>query len=81
MELHRLSLLTGPTDETGEAEYWISDVREFEDMWGFELFDYGKTTIAQFLFEDELAAQVARGAMFKILEDVVAISVVSEESS
>lgn len=81
MELHRVTLLTGPTDETGEAEYWISDVRKFEDMWGFEFFDYGKAAIAQFLFEDELGVQVARGAMFKTLKDVVAISVVSEESS
>jgi len=81
MDLHRFTLLTGPTDETGEAEYWIGDVREFEDMWGFELLDYSKTAIAQFLFADEVGAQVARGAMFKSLKDVVAISVVSEELS
>jgi len=75
MELHRLTLLTGPTDETGEAEYWIGNVLEVEDMWGFEHLDYSKTAIAQFLFADESEAQIARGAMFKALKDVVAISV------
>ena len=81
MELHRLTILTEPTDETGEVEYWIGDVPEFEGMWGFELFDYCKAALAHFLFADEVGAQVARGAMFKTLKDVVAVSVMPEQPS
>jgi hypothetical protein len=50
VELNRLTLATGKTDDTGEAEYWISDVREYEDMIGFEVFDFSKEPVMQFLY-------------------------------
>jgi hypothetical protein len=43
------------------------------------LLDTSKTVIAQFLFADGQGAEVALGAMFKTLKDVVAISVTLRE--
>jgi hypothetical protein len=74
MELNRLTRATGPADDTGEAEYWISDVREFEDMLGFEILDWEHKPMAQFLYPSREKAEAARGAMFKVLADAVAIT-------
>jgi len=50
-------------------------------LWGFKLLDYSKTAIAKFLFAHVPGAQIARGAIFKSLKDVVAISAMPEKPS
>ena len=74
MDLHRLTLATGKTEDTGEAEYWIGAVRDYEDMFGFELYDFDQKSIAQFLYPDRVTAEIAHGAMFKVLEHVVLVA-------
>jgi hypothetical protein len=74
VELNRITRLTAPSDETGEAEYWITDVREYEDMQGFEVLDCEQSSIAQFLYADAKQADIARERMFGALRDVVSIA-------
>ena len=51
MELHRITLATAPSDISGEAEYWLTDVREYEEAWGFEVLEgENRKTHLKFLY-------------------------------
>ena len=76
---HRVTLATGKTDDTGEAEYLSTDVREYEETFGTEILDYRHELVTQFLYTERTKAEVARVAMFKVLADVVEVATASDE--
>jgi hypothetical protein len=74
MELHRITLANAPSDRSGEAEYWLTDVRQYEDEWGLEILDQERQPIGQFLYEDNETAEKRRVSMFTVLADTVGFS-------
>ena len=75
MALHRITLATAPSDISGEAEYWLTDVREYEEEWGFEVLKgETRTPHLKFLYATKDQAATARVLMFKVLADAVAVT-------
>ena len=75
MELHRITLATAPSDVSGEAEYWLTEVREYDELFGFEILEgEHRTPHLQFLYHTHDQAATARVLMFKVLADVVAVT-------
>ena len=74
MELHRITLATAPSDVSGEAEYWLTEVREYDELFGFEILEgEQRTPHTQFLCPTHDQAATARVLMFKVLADAVAV--------
>jgi len=67
----KLTLATAPSSESGEAEYYISDVHPIEEEFGFTINDTHKTDRAQFLYATREDAERAREAMFPVLRMIV----------
>ena len=75
MELYRITLATAPSGVSGEAEYWLTDVREYEEEWGFEVLEgESRKSHLQFLYGTKDQAATARVLMFKVLADAVAVT-------
>ena len=75
MELHRITLATAPSDISGEAEYWLTEVREYEGEWGFEVLEgENRKSHLQFVYTTRDQAATARVLMFKVLADAVAVT-------
>ena len=74
MGLHRITLATAPSDVSGEAEYWLTHVREYDELFGFEVLEgEQRTPHRQFLYPTHDQAATARVLMFKVLADAVAV--------
>ena len=75
MELHRITFATAPSDISGQAEYWLTEVREHEEQWGFEVLEgENRKSHLQFLYVTRDQAATARVLMFKVLADAVAVT-------
>lgn len=67
-------LVTEPTIESGEAEFWVSEVvavDEGDGGWGFSIYGEDKVFIAALNFADEGRARRAAVAMASVLKDAV----------
>ena len=72
---HRVTLVTAPSDISGRAKYWLTDLREYEDEWGFEVLEgENRKSHLQFLYRTRDQAATARVLIFKVLADAVAVS-------
>lgn len=75
MELHRITLATAPSDISGETEYWLTEVREHEHLFGFEVLEgEQRNPHLKFLYATHDQAATARVLMFKILADAIAVT-------
>ena len=75
MVLHRITLANAPLDVSGEAEYWLTEVREYEAEWGFEVLEgENRKSHLQSLYATKDQAATARVLMFKVLADAVAVT-------
>ena len=76
MELRKITRANAPTEEAGEGELWLTDVRDYGDEVGFEILDGDQTPIAQFLYDTQQQAEIGRERMFGVLENVVAVTTI-----
>ena len=75
MELHRVTLATAPSDISGRAEYWLTEVREYDELFGFEILEgEQRNPHLQFLYSTHDQAAIARVLTFKVLADAVTVT-------
>ena len=81
MELHRITLATAPSDISGEAEYWLTEVREYDEQFGFEILEgEQRNPHLQFLYPTHDQAATAGVLMFRVLADSEAVTAAGHDS-
>ena len=77
----KLTLVTPPSAQQGDPEFWLSEpelVEDGEGDWGFEVFGMDKVFIAGFFYAGEEEARAAAKAMRNVLKDAVFIGTQDE---
>lgn len=74
-----LTLVTPPSSESGETEYWLSDPEKLEDgdgNWGFALYESESEDVwlVTFAYSSEGAAMLARTALIVALQGAVFVA-------
>lgn len=67
-----LKRIGGPSGETGEMEFWVSDVLQLcedDDEWGFRLYADKTQHIATFIYPNQEAARAASKVLPVLLLD------------
>lgn len=69
-----LTLITMPSVESGEAEFYLSDVSALEEggkEWGFRLHGNDRVFICQFVYADEAQARLGAVAITTAMQGAV----------
>lgn len=72
-----LTLVTRPTAETGESEFWLSDPEKMEDGdgdWGFAVYAQEDVWLATFTYATEDRAWKAREQLILVLQGAIFIA-------
>jgi len=66
-----------PAETVGNSGFSIGEIVSIEEHFGFEVFDRDEQPRIKFIYADRESAQIARDAMFKVVESAVSLDGIS----